>query len=67
MIDHSAFCVLTADFGTRIHAFIVGTSFIISTVRILHAFWSTTLVRVAMILVYTTAHSVSTDGVWTAR
>lgn len=60
MVHHNALSVLSTDSSARVHAFIVGASSIKRAIGILHAFWSTTLIRITTIFAYAAAHAIST-------
>lgn len=50
MIDHIAFCILCTRINTWINAFRSYTSLISVAVRVVQAFWPTTLIRITLIL-----------------
>lgn len=66
MIDDRAFRILAANPDTGVRALVIRASSIVRTVGILHALRSAFSIRIATVLGYTTADSVTAFGIGSA-
>lgn len=66
MVHDCAFSILPADSSAGVRALVVRAGFVIATVRVLHALWVASFVRVAAVLARASTGSVSAQGVGSA-
>lgn len=67
MVDDNAFRIRATGADARVYAFVIYTSFIAWTIRILNAFWSAAAVRVSEVFGQTIAGAVIASGVRATR
>lgn len=67
VINNLALGILPANSGARVGAFVVHAGSILGAVCILDALWSTAKVGITSIFRQTSANSIATLGIWSAR
>lgn len=67
MVKNTALSVCSTSTGARIRTFVSNASFILWTIGIIQAFWSTSFVRITLVLSYACTNSIVAKSIRPAR